>query len=166
MRWSSEGTAAALRSMIPWCVLAAMLAATALGWIALENSRESAARAQFERRTDTALAAVRARVFAYEQVLRSGAARMASSPSVAPEEWRDFVSYLQLDERFPGVQSMGYAPLVQDWARPTHVQRMRDDGFADYDIRPAGERTQYAPLVYNEPFGGRNARLVGYDLYV
>jgi diguanylate cyclase (GGDEF)-like protein len=159
-----DGTRAPLGTIIPVVVLAASLGLTALGWFALERNRVAEARAQFERRTDTALAAVRARVLAYEQVLRSGAARMASSTSVSRDEWRDFVSYLQLDERYPGVQAMGYAPVVNDWARPTHVQGVRGSGFAEYDIRPAGERPSYAPAMYVEPFAGRNARLMGLDL--
>jgi diguanylate cyclase (GGDEF)-like protein len=163
MAWRRDGTHVA-RPVIPALVLAASLGVTALGWFGLERSREADARAQFERRTDTALAAVRARVFGYEQVLRSGAARMASSSAVSRDEWRDFVAYLQLDERFPGVQAMGYAPLVSDWARPTHVRGVRETGVADYDIRPAGERSTYAPAMYVEPFAGRNPRLLGLDL--
>ena len=159
-----DGNRAPLRSGIPATVLAVSLALTALGGLVLERSREAEARAQFERRTDTALAAVRARVQAYEQVLRSGAARMASSGAVSRAEWRDFVAYLQLDERYPGIQAMGYAPLVNDWARPTHVQGVREAGLPEYDIRPAGERESYAPAMYVEPLAGRNARLLGLDL--
>ena len=159
-----EGHRPPSRSAIPGAVLAACLALTALGGILLERSREAEARAQFERRTDTALAAVRTRVQAYEQVLRSGAARMASSNAVSRDEWRDFVAYLHLDERYPGIQAMGYAPVVNDWARPTHVQGVRGTGVPDYEIRPAGERSTYAPAMYVEPATGRNARLVGIDL--
>jgi diguanylate cyclase (GGDEF)-like protein len=89
---------------------------------------------------------------------------MASSPAVSRGEWRDFVAYLQLDERFPGIQAMGYAPVVNDWQRPTHLQGVRESGMPEYDIRPAGERSVYAPAVYVEPFAGRNARLLGFDL--
>ena len=159
-----DGIRAPLRSGIPAAVLAASLALTALGGFLLERSREAEARAQFERRTDTALAAVRARVQAYEQVLRSGAARMASSGAVSREEWRDFVAYLQLDERYPGIQAMGYAPVVNDWARPTHVQGVRESGVPEYNVHPAGEREVYTPAVYVEPLTGRNARLLGTDL--
>jgi len=159
-----ERSKALLRSGIPALVLAASVALTALGWYGLERNRHAEARSQFERRTDTALAAVRARVLGYEQVLRSGAARMASSPAVSREEWRDFVGYLQLDERFPGIQAMGYAPVVNDWQKPTHLQGVRESGAPEYDIRPPGERSVYAPAVYVEPLAGRNARLLGFDL--
>ena len=165
MRWKLEATREALRYAIPWIVLAAGLALTTASWFALERNRLDQARGQFERRTETAVAALRARMLSYEQVLRSGAARMASSSTVSRDEWHDFISHLQLEERFPGIQALGYAQLVGDWERPTHVRRMRESGFPDYDIRPQGERAEYVVIVYNEPFTGRNARVVGYDMY-
>ncbi len=165
MRWKLDATTQAFRSAIPWGVLATTLALTAAGWFALERSRHAEARSQFERRTETAVAAVRARLTSYEQVLRSGAARMASSSSVSRPEWRDFINHLQLDERFPGIQALGYAEWVDDWERPAHEKRMRDSGFPDYDIRPPGQRASYVPIVYSEPFVGRNARVLGYDMF-
>jgi diguanylate cyclase (GGDEF)-like protein len=163
MRWRFDG-AHILRSAIPWLVLAFALALSTAGWFALERSRLAEARAQFERRTETAVGAVRARLLSYEQVLRSGAARMASSPSISRNEWSDFIAHLQLEERFPGIQALGYAQVVSDWERPAHVKRMRESGFPEYDIHPEGERAEYAVVVYNEPFAGRNARVLGYDM--
>jgi diguanylate cyclase len=165
MRWKLEATLEALRSAIPWLVLAIALSLAIGSWIALEKNRVDEARGQFERRTETAVASVRARMLSYEQVLRSGAARMASSPSVSRNEWRDFITHLQLEERFPGIQALGYSQLVGDWERPVHVKRMRESGFPDYDIRPEGERNEYVVVVYTEPFIGRNARVVGFDMY-
>ena len=165
MRWKFEATMEALRYLIPWIVLAAGLALTTASWFALERNRVGEARAQFERRTETAVAALRARMLSYEQVLRSGAARMASSPAVSRSEWRDFIAHLQLEERFPGIQGLGYAALVGDWERPAHLKRMRESGFPDYDIRPPGDRGQYVVVVYMEPFAGRNTRVLGYDMY-
>jgi diguanylate cyclase (GGDEF)-like protein len=111
MPWSKEGRGEALRSPIPWIALAAALAIAWSAWLVLERNRESEARLQFERRTETAVAAVRARMLSYEQVLRSGAARMSSSRDVSRDEWRDFINHLQLGERFPGIQSLSYAEL-------------------------------------------------------
>ena len=165
MRWKFEAAMEALRSAIPWLVLAAGIALTLASWFALERNHVAEARGQFERRTETAVASVRARMLSYEQVLRSGAARMASSPSVSRSEWRDFIAHLQLEERFPGIQALGYAQVVADWERPAHVKGMRESGFPDYDIRPEGERSQYVAIVYVEPFVGRNARVLGFDMF-
>ena len=109
--WSEAGRLPALRSPIPWIALVAALLVTWMGWLTLEKNREREARTQFERRTETAVAAVRARMQSYEQVLRSGAARMSSSRDVTRDEWRDFINHLRVAERFPGLQSMAYAEL-------------------------------------------------------
>src|SRR4051812_35628593 len=101
MRWKLEGPGEALRSPFPWIALTAALALTVAGWIGLERNRYEDARTQFERRTETAAAAIRARLLGYEQILRSAAAHMASSPHVSREQWRGFIANLQLEERFP-----------------------------------------------------------------
>jgi diguanylate cyclase (GGDEF)-like protein len=165
MRWGFEGAGEALRSPIPWVALTASLALTAAGWIGLDRSRSSEAKSQFERRTETAEAAIRSRLLAYEQVLRSGAARIASAPSISRQEFRDFIAQLGLDERFPGIQSIGFAERVKPAEREAHVKRLRSEGFTDYEIRPADERGDAYPAVFIEPFGGRNARVMGFDSY-
>ena len=165
MRWHLEGAGEALRSPIPWVALSAALALTAAGWIALERNRFEDAKAQFERRTETAEGAIRSRMLSYEQVLRSGAARIASSPSISRREWRDFIAHLGLEERFPGIQSIGFAERVKPTAREAHMKRVRAEGLPDYEIRPSAERGDAFPIVFNEPFAGRNARVLGFDMY-
>jgi diguanylate cyclase (GGDEF)-like protein len=165
MRWGFDGTREALRSPFPWIALTASIALTAAGWIGLERSRYNDARVQFERRTESAVAAVRARMLSYEQILRSGAAHLSSAPDISREQWRSFIANLQLDERFPGIQAVGFGEYVSAATRAEHVQRVRAEGFGDYDIRPPGEREEMVPVVYNEPFVGRNARVIGYDMY-
>ena len=165
MRWRFEGPGDALRSPFPWIALTAALALTAASWIGIERNRFDDARVQFERRTETAVASIRARMLAYEQILRSGAAHMASSTNVSREQWRSFIANLQLAERFPGIQAVGFAEHVTAATRAEHVRRLRAEGFPEYDIRPPGERDEYVAIVYNEPFTGRNARVLGFDMY-
>jgi len=165
MRWQMGGTREAMRSPIPWVALSATLALTAAAWFGIEHSRYQEARSQFERRTETAEAAVRARMASYEQVLRSAAALVASDTNVSRREWRDFIGHLGLDERFPGIQAVGYAERVkpQDLAR--HTRRVHADGPSDYEVRPAGERADFFPIVFNEPSNERNAKVLGFDMY-
>lgn len=136
MQWRVEGAAEALHSPIPWVAFSAAVALAFTGWIGLERNRVDEARAQFERRTETAEGAVRTRLAAYEQVLRSTAARIASEPAITSGEWHAFIEHLQIEERFPGIQSVAYA------------RRLKGDGF---------------PTVFAEPATTRNANLIGYD---
>src|SRR5690349_20492214 len=113
MRWRREGAGDALRSPIPWVALMAGLALAAAGWMGLEHGRREEARQQFERRTEAAQAAMRARLLSYEQILRAGAADIASSPDISRREWREFIGFLELEERVPGMQAVGYAERVK-----------------------------------------------------
>jgi diguanylate cyclase (GGDEF)-like protein len=164
MQGRFDGTADALRSPYPWAALALALMFTAMGWYGLERSRHEQARIQFERRTDTAVSAIRARMVSYEQVLRSGAARLASSRQVSREDWRAFISHLELQERFEGLDSVGFAEYVRPETLAEHVRRMRADGFKDYDAKTPPDRHEMLVVEYNEPYVGANARLVGFDL--
>lgn len=150
MRSRLDGMARALRSPIPWVGLTAALAVTVAAWFGLERSYRQQAQGQFERRTESAVAAVRTRFLSYEQVLRSGAARMASSPTVSRDEWRQFIAHLQLEERFPGIHSMGYAE--------------RSNGDRSANGNGNGDKGESAVVLFNEPAIARNARLIGTDL--
>jgi diguanylate cyclase (GGDEF) domain len=130
-----------LRSPIPWVAFSATLALTTGAWFGLERNSQEQYQSQFERRTDSAMVAVRTRLLSYEQVLRSAAARMASSPTVSREEWRQFISHLQIEERFPGIHSIGYAE------------------------RTTSDRGESVTVLFNEPPMARTARLIGTDLY-
>jgi diguanylate cyclase (GGDEF)-like protein len=46
-----------------------------------------------------------------------------------------------------------------------HILQMRAEGFADYDIRPPGQRDEMAVVIYNEPYVGRNTAIIGLDMY-
>ena len=161
-----DATGEALRSPFPWVAVSAAVALTAAAWFALERAHHEEARLQFERRTETATSAVRARMATYEQILRSAAAHMASEKEVTREGWHRFIAHMQLDDRFPGIQSIGYAESVSRVALPDHLRRVREEGFKDYEVTPPpGERANLVIVRYNEPFTGRNAREMGADLY-
>ena len=160
------GALDALRSSIPWITLSATVALTLAGWIGMERNRMDEARAQFDRQTLTAESELRSRLASYEQMTRSAAAyAAAASPDLSRKGWHDFIAELQLDERFPGVQAIGFAERVPAAERAKHVKRRRAAGVADYAIAPAGERAQYFPIALSEPPGARDARGVGFDIY-
>jgi diguanylate cyclase (GGDEF)-like protein len=164
-RSGTRALVGALRSPLPWVALALALAVTFLGWMALWRDSSQDASRQFERGAQSAEAAVRVRLRAYEQMLVAGAALFTASRDVTRGQWAEFVARLKLDQRYPGIQAMGFAERVRRADRDRHVARVRAEGLADYDIRPPGERDDYVPIVYSEPYKGRNVRVVGLDTY-
>jgi len=109
--------------------------------------------------------AVRGRMGDYEQVLRGGAGLFAASEFVERQEWRAYVEHLRIDEVYPGIQGLGFVRRVPAAAKSQHERTVGADVGGRYQIQPAGDRAEYFPVVYIEPFSGRNLRAFGFDLY-
>ncbi len=150
---------------VAWAVLAVSLSATAWGWHLARESDERVARERFQFRVNEIRQSLQDRLLAYEQVLRSGVGLFAASQEVSRKEWRSFVDNLSIQERFPGIQGIGFSLLVPAQDKDSHEQRIRREGFPGYQIRPPGTRTSYSSIIYLEPFDWRNQRAFGYDMF-
>lgn len=150
---------------LAWLVAAVALVLTLATWGQVHDSHEREAAQRFGIAAHETHAAIMARMATYEQVLRDGAALFAASVAVDRQEWRSYVEAAGIIERFPGIAGVGFAPVVSAGDRAAHVRAIRGQGLPDYDIRPGGARAEYTPIVYLEPFGDRNLRAIGYDMF-
>ena len=123
------------------------------------------AQQEFEFESHEAQLKIEARLRAIEQTLLSAVALFDSSSSVSRDEFHKFSQRIQSGPNFQGVQGLGYAALTSDAALPALIGSVRKEGFPNYTVRPAGQRGQYAPVLYLEPFTPRNQRAFGYDMY-
>ena len=105
-----------------------------------------------------------ARLHAGAQALHSAAALFDALETVTREDWRTFTRGLKLSEILPGIQGLGYASLIPRAQLTAHVAAIRREGFPDYQVRPAGGRETYSPIIFLEPFTNRNLRAFGYDM--
>lgn len=105
------------------------------------------------------------RLNAYAQVLRGLRGLEAASNSLTRQQFNAYVSALDLGQHYPGFQVVGYAPWVSQKNAAGLEKSVRQSGFPAFEIHPPGNRAQYAPVVYLEPFSGRNLRAFGYDMY-
>ena len=79
--------------------------------------------------------------------------------------WKGFVDTLNLDENLPGLLGYGYAEMLQPDEVSAYVSRMRELGFPNFDLKPAGSREIYSSISFLEPFNKRNSQAHGYDMY-
>lgn len=105
------------------------------------------------------------RLDSYAQVLRGARGLFVASQQVGRNGFRDFVSSLELQRRYPGIQGVGFSLIVRPDEMARHIASMRREGFSDYAPFPSGTRETYTSIVYIEPFSGRNLRAFGYDMY-
>jgi len=171
---SAQGGAAPSRSfaqifhneVTAWVVLAISLVITALGWYVSNRYVTQRAEDRFHYEVEDAHSRIVARMQEYEQVLNGGVGliqTLGQLPSRA--EWQRYVESLRIDTYYPGIQGIGLALMLTPDELSTHEQQMQAEGFADYRVRPKGEREQYSSIVYLEPFDWRNRRAFGYDMF-
>ena len=152
--------------MLPaWGVLLLALAAALAAWQYAERQAEARRQTALEAAATDVRDRILRRLTAYEQMLHAGAAFFQSQEEVTRAEWRSFVESANVTRHFPGIQGLGYARIVRPEEKAAHIAAVRREGFPEYAIRPEGARPFYAPIVFIEPFEGRNLRAFGYDMF-
>ncbi|MHB1053368.1 MAG: bifunctional diguanylate cyclase/phosphodiesterase [Thiobacillus sp.] len=150
---------------VPLLVLAVSLGMTYALWRDAQNNAPKALETEFEFRTLEVAERIRHRMAENDQVLRSLRGLFEASESVQRDEFHKYVSALNLAKRYPGIQGLAFVPLVPNVKKNQHIAAIRREDFPEYTIWPAGKRKAYTPVIYIEPFSGRNLHAFGFDLY-
>ena len=149
---------------VAWAVLFVGLMATALASLAFRSEAIAAAQREFEFGCIEIQNNLTNKLAVSAQVLRSGAAFFDTHETVSRQEWRVFVERTDISQNLQGVQGVGFAQLIPATQLKQHVQAIRREQFANYQVWPAGPRPLYSAVVYLEPFSTRNQRAFGFDM--
>lgn len=117
----------------------------------LEERRQE----RFARLADQVALTVENRTEAYVALLRGAAALFAASDDVTGEEFADYVARIDLTERYPGVQGLGFARV----AREGRVELA--PGVSPWPD-PASAASA---IVFLQPEDRRNRVALGFDMY-
>ncbi|MCE5246589.1 CHASE domain-containing protein [bacterium] len=147
----------------PWIVLGVAWTLALLTGLYAASLGEARDRARFDAAAGDLRAAVATRMEAYVAVLRAGTAFFAGSDSVDPVEFRRFSERLQLTERYPGIQGLGYSVRVRG-PREALERRMSAARGEPFKIWPATPRPETHAIVYLEPRDRRNLAAIGFDM--
>lgn len=154
------------RNSIAWLVLAFTLLIQLLILQLLQSKEQRAARQQFDFLVEITTEAIGKRMIDHEQILLGAAGLFDVSGQVSRAQWRAYNDRLQLAERYPGIQGVGFAKAVRPEAREAHILSVRAEGFAHYQVHPLEEGASlHTPVVYLEPFRDRNLAAFGYDMF-
>ena len=146
-------------------VLAACLALTAgATWYVASNVNRAAKQA-FASRCGEIQGRIEERLDDYSRILLGCVALFGASDEVTRERWRVYIQTQNVDKQLPGIQAIGFSVLFPPAGLAGHIQKIRDEGFPEYTVKPAGERDPYTSIIYVDPFSGRNLRAFGYDMF-
>ncbi len=148
-----------------WIALALTLIFAVGAWYVADQIVSNRVNDRFQYRAEKERDIIVRRLQAYELVLQGTAAFIESSDKVDRDEWQRYIAHLELEQNLPGLQAMGVGLLVHHTERDRHVASVRQEGFVDYDIWPAGEREQYVSIVFLEPMAGINRQALGFDMF-
>jgi len=151
---------------LPWLIIVIGLVLT---WIQVSQIRQheiQAGQDEFEIRASELVAGLERRMISHAQILRGVASLFAKNSEVTRDEFHRYYEGLQLSANFPGVQGVGYTKIIPVSEKMNHIAALREEGFDNYDIWPAGERNPYSAVIFVEPFSGRNQRALGFDMFL
>ena len=147
-----------------WIVLAGSLALTGAVWWHSERTDARIANERFNTETEKLQQLILGGIDDYRLLLRSVGGQFAAHDQVSRSEWSQFINSLRLDERFSGIQGIGYAAVFGAGDKSAYEQRMRADGLPEFTVHPAGNRERYCAVTYLEPYSRRSDRTLGYDM--
>ncbi|QPK64571.1 CHASE domain-containing protein [Methylomonas sp. LL1] len=148
-----------------YLILTVGLLITVVMWYATERTIERNTQAYFNFRVNHLMESIDKRLETYQQVLYGARGLFAASDAVERGEFREYISAMHLDQRYPGIQGVGFSVIVPKDKKDSHIRNLREQGFPDYQIYPPGERESYTSIIYLEPFAGRNLRAFSYDMF-
>ncbi|ALK99810.1 diguanylate cyclase [Massilia sp. WF1] len=131
----------------------------------VERSAENELEATFNYRARDLSAVLVRRMAVYEQVLQGTRGFLRGSVDVSQADFADYFAVLKLTDSFPGIEALGIAAIIPPDRLAAHIAAMRAAGFAEYEVKPAGPRDFYTSITHIQPFGGRNLRAFGYDMF-
>lgn len=148
-----------------WVVLGLSLSITVIAYTVTSSAVKERAQDRFEYQTVRTENAIQERLYLYEQVLWGGTGLFNANAEIKREDFANYVSSLQLDTKWPGVQGIGYSVPIKREELASHIQQIRNQGFDDYTVKPTEPRDEYSAIVFLEPFDWRNKRAFGYDMW-
>lgn len=121
---------------------------------------------RFENARETVQDSIRARLDAYESILRATRSHLISQDGQLDlRGFRSFVSDLHIAQRYPGIQGIGFSQRVDEADIDALTAQMRRQGQEGFHVWPQHPRAEYHAVVFLEPLDRRNRAAIGYDMF-
>jgi PAS domain S-box-containing protein len=146
-------------------VLAISLATTAAVTRYTHVVSEAKDRLRFENAVQEATNDIEQRIETYIALLRAGVALFSTRDVVGRDDFRNFVSHLDLPNRYPGIQGIGFTKHIDPAEKTAWEMSVRASGFPKFRVWPDHERPEYHSILYLEPMDRRNLAAIGYDMF-
>jgi signal transduction histidine kinase/CheY-like chemotaxis protein len=150
---------------LPWLVFILFLLLTALAtWYVWATTR-AADRAGFENAVQATSDAIEARLSAYIDLMLAARGVLISEPFLGRDELRGYLSRIDFQQRYPGIQGIGLTVRVNRDEIPRLEQELREEGFQNFRVWPETGQDRVHAIVVLEPGDRRNLAAMGYNMF-
>ena len=143
-------------------VLITLVSISFLGWHNAKQTLETEKQNITSNYANNTKDSILERLSTYEVVLKGAAGLFISSDQVTREEWKHYIASFSLQQKYPGIQSVGYIRYVSPDQLDAFTQAVRAEGFPQFHVFPDGNRSTYSAVLYTEP--QRSTAGLGYDM--
>lgn len=137
-------------NIISLAILILMLSVTFLAWKGVSNSVNDRADLLFNNLVEQNKRALINRMNSYEEGLLGGAGFFAGSTHVSRAEWRQYVETIDVRNRYPGINGIGYISHV-DKHKLQDLIDLENKDYPGFNIKPKGDFEHYYVIRYIEP---------------
>ena len=143
------------------CVLS--IAASSYVSQTAEDAADAQARAEFVADSDETRRQLEAGLSSYVEVVRTGAVLLSADNEINGADFRRFVTGLRLDERYVGLEGIGFVQCVRARDLNRFLRLMDSDGNR-VRVRPVMPRATYCPVLFFEPKSNTTNAAIGFDV--
>jgi len=127
---------------------------------------QEATRIKFEATVDDAISRIETRLDLHLTLLKATQAFFAvHNNRVSANEFRAFISALDIEGSFPGLRGIGFLQLVDVGSEALVERRIRDEQGVERQIYPQSDQKWRAPVVFFEPLRPSSDTLLGFDMF-
>jgi two-component system, OmpR family, sensor kinase len=153
------------RFRFPLTVLLIALAATGLAATLMSRAIHAVDRQRFELAVDGLHDRIIARLDTYMGMLRAGAGVAGGADMLSAEEFTAFTDQLDLRERYPGIQGIGFTARITPDRLAAVIAAQRQSGDETFRVWPEQPRDEYHAILYLSPLDRRNREAIGFDMF-
>ncbi len=166
MKWDlGWKSASSRRTWIPYFVLVVTVLLTALASYTVDQTSKSKEKLRFENAIERTVGSIEKRIETYVDLLRAARGLFAANQTVSREQFHQFVYNLELPERYPGIQGIGFSVQVNPEETERILTEIKALNPKRVSIIPTYPRPEYHAILYLEPLDQRNRKAIGYDMF-
>ncbi len=153
------------RALLPNLVLTSSVLLTLLAAYFVSSAVYARDQVRFDTAVRSVGDSIGDRLSIYGALLEGVRAHFDSSDSVTREGFHTFVDSLRAQERYSGIQGIGFAVRSPRGDEAAFAAAARERGVSGVSVWPASDRTEGYPIVFLEPADDRNRVALGFDMY-